>query len=173
MEAIKVKYNGIQYRSKLEARWAVFFTHYGLKFEYEPQTFKLKSGLYCPDFLLPDLKCYAEVKPLILDWKDGYNKHSFYESTVYLKDKEYRKIQEFEDSIVLLCGLPLERNFILFHTVDLDLWNGFNCYPVLDKLVNGKIGWRWWSSTELNDYPSTCKIKECAEIARYYDFFNY
>lgn len=167
MEAIKVRYNGIQYRSKLEARWAIFFTHYGLKFEYEPQTFRLKSGLYCPDFYLPDLKCYAEIKPIILDITEGYHKFTFFESTVYLKPKEYQKIIEFEESIVLICGLPLERNFILFNTVDLDAWHGFNCYPVKDG------NWRWWSSTQLDDYPDTCNIKECAEIARYYDFFNY
>ena len=170
MEAIKTKFNGVEYRSKLEARWAVFFYHYGLRFEYEPTTFRLKSGLYCPDFYLPDLACYAEVKPIIslTQFINDYQKFIFFESTVYLKPKEYQKIKEFEDSIVLLCGLPLERNFILFNTYDLDCWDGFNCYPVKDKL-----GWRWWSSTQLDDYPATCNIKECAEIARYFDFFNY
>lgn len=171
MEAIKVKYKGVQYRSKLEARWAVFFDNYGLRFEYEPTTFRLKSGLYCPDFYLIDLACYVEVKPLILltQFLDVYQKFSFFQSTVYLKPKEYRKIKEFEDSIVLLCGLPLEINFILFNAVDLDCWDGFNCYPYNDP----KTGWRWWSSTKLYDYPEKSLIVESAEIARYYDFFNY
>lgn len=169
MEAIKVKYNGIQYRSKLEARWALFFDQYGLRFEYEPTTFRLKSGLYCPDFYLTDLACYAEVKPLILEPTEGYEKFTFFESVVYLKHKEYQKIKEFEDSIVLLCGLPLERNFILFNTIDLDCWDGFNCYLIKEP---GKP-WRWWSCTKLDDYPNHGNIEECAKIARYYDFFNF
>ena len=171
MEALKTIYNKIQYRSKLEARWAIFFDHYGLRFEYEPTTFRLKSGLYCPDFFFPDLACYAEVKPLISleAFLNTYEKHVFYENTVYLKPAEYRKIQEFEDSIVLLCGLPLERNFILFNTIDLDCWDGFNCYPVKDPAT----GWRWWSCTKINDYPNHGNIEECAEIARYYDFFKF
>ena len=170
MEAIKQIYNGVKFRSKLEARWAVFFDQYGLRYEYEPTTFSLKSGLYCPDFYLPDLYCYAEVKPLIhlAQFVKGYEKFTFFESTVYLKQKEYRKIKEFEGAIVLLVGLPLERNFILFNNIDLDCWDGFNCFPVKDK-----NGWRWWSSTKVNDYPNTCNIVESAETARYYDFFNY
>ena len=171
MEAIKTKFKGIEYRSKLEARWAVFFDNYGLRFEYEPTTFRLKSGLYAPDFYLTDLACYAEVKPLISleAFLNTYEKHVFYENTVYLKPAEYRKIQEFEDAIVLLCGLPLERNFILFNTIDLDCWNGFNCYPVKDPVT----GWRWWSCTKLDDYPNHGNIEECAKLARYHDFFNY
>jgi hypothetical protein len=171
MEALKTIYNGVKYRSKLEARWAKFFDLYGLRFEYEPTTFQLKHGLYCPDFYLPDLACYAEVKPLIplAQFLDEYQEHDFFGNTVWLKPKEYRKIQEFEDAIVLLCGLPLERNFILFNVVDLDCWQGFNCYPIKDPLT----GWRWWSCTKIDDYPNHGNIQEAANLSRYYDFFNY
>lgn len=60
---IQTKWNGFLFRSRLEARWAVFFSHLDIRFFYEPQGFKLKSGeLYLPDFFLPDVRMFAEVK---------------------------------------------------------------------------------------------------------------
>ena len=67
-------YNGIKYRSKLEARWAAFFTTLGIEFDYEPEGFKFSgqykpngygspSLSYRPDFFLPKLNVWAEVKP--------------------------------------------------------------------------------------------------------------
>lgn len=52
--AIKPKetiYNGYRFRSRLEARWAVFFGNLGVKYEYEPEGFELPGlGGYLPDF---------------------------------------------------------------------------------------------------------------------------
>ena len=60
---IETKYKGYKFRSRLEARWAVFFVKMGIKFQYEPDGFKLDSGWYLPDFWLPQVKMWAEVKP--------------------------------------------------------------------------------------------------------------
>jgi len=46
----------------LEARWAVFFDTYGLLSDYEPEGFALPE-LYLPDFWLPQVHMWAEVKP--------------------------------------------------------------------------------------------------------------
>ena len=35
--ALPTKYAGIQFRSRLEARWAVFFDALKIKWEYEPE----------------------------------------------------------------------------------------------------------------------------------------
>ena len=52
------------FRSRLEARWAVFFDALGIRWLYEPEAFELPSGArYLPDFYLPDLKRWVEVKP--------------------------------------------------------------------------------------------------------------
>lgn len=88
------KYAGITFRSRLEARWAVFFDALGISWEYEPETFAVdwygESIQYTPDFRIgvdaephhrymegsqvgdktrpPDLKTlfvYAEVKPTV------------------------------------------------------------------------------------------------------------
>ncbi len=45
-------YRGTYYRSRIEARWAVFFDVLGLKHEYEQEKFELSSGRYIPDFLV-------------------------------------------------------------------------------------------------------------------------
>jgi len=64
--AIETRYNGYRFRSRLEARWAVFFDAMGLAFEYEKEGFVLDNGLcYLPDFWLPSIDSWIEVKG---DW---------------------------------------------------------------------------------------------------------
>lgn len=64
VRAITTRYRGYAFRSRLEARWAVFFDHLKIKWEYEPEGFELGNGLrYLPDFWLPDLGLWVEIKP--------------------------------------------------------------------------------------------------------------
>lgn len=67
LKAIQTRYAGYFFRSRLEARWAVFFDALGLKWEYEPQGFELSDGtLYLPDFKLlgpHGIHQWVEVKP--------------------------------------------------------------------------------------------------------------
>lgn len=42
--AIPTEYKGITFRSKLEARWAVFFDTLGIEWEYEPQGYEIGTG---------------------------------------------------------------------------------------------------------------------------------
>jgi len=73
--AIETVYDGYRFRSRLEARWAVFFKTAGIRYIYEPECFRLPSGkLYLPDFYLPDVNMrttedkggiYVEVMPSI------------------------------------------------------------------------------------------------------------
>lgn len=63
IKAIETRYKGYRFRSRLEARWAVFFQTMRIKWEYEPQGFELPCGTrYLPDFFLPEFKLYVEVK---------------------------------------------------------------------------------------------------------------
>lgn len=62
--AIQTLYDGVEFRSRLEARWAVFFNSIGVKWLYEPEGFELEDcGSYLPDFYLPYFESYFEVKP--------------------------------------------------------------------------------------------------------------
>jgi hypothetical protein len=77
---IETRYKGYRFRSRLEARWAVFFDALGIQWQYEQQGFELNldnpgniagppgvtisgKALYLPDFWLPQVNMFAEVKP--------------------------------------------------------------------------------------------------------------
>lgn len=63
MKSLPSTYRGVLFRSRLEARWAAYFDHQCIRWVYEPEGFDTGNGNYLPDFLLPDLKTYVEVKP--------------------------------------------------------------------------------------------------------------
>ena len=60
--AIETVYKGYRFRSRLEARWAVFLDALEIEWEYEKEGYELPLGRYLPDFWLPRLECFAEVK---------------------------------------------------------------------------------------------------------------
>lgn len=62
--AREADFHGVTFRSRTEARWAVSFNALDMDYAYEPERLNLSSGeSYLPDFLLPDLQAYFEVKP--------------------------------------------------------------------------------------------------------------
>lgn len=68
--SVPVTYKGIRFRSRLEARWAVFFDVLGIKYEYEPLLENVRTTLgvevrYAPDFIiqLDDWELTVEIKP--------------------------------------------------------------------------------------------------------------
>jgi hypothetical protein len=62
IKAIPTRYAGCHFRSRLEARWAVFFDALGVAWQYEPEGFDLDGQWYLPDFYLPTLDVWYEVK---------------------------------------------------------------------------------------------------------------
>ncbi|GAA4676648.1 hypothetical protein GCM10023347_33690 [Streptomyces chumphonensis] len=62
IHAIETIYAGRRFRSRLEARWAVFFDEVGVSWEYEPQGYVIDGQPYLPDFLLTDCGTWVEVK---------------------------------------------------------------------------------------------------------------
>src|SRR5262245_27464288 len=65
LKAIETRYKGYRFRSRLEARWAVFFDSLKIPWVYEPEGFDINGIWYLPDFFLPTFEVYAEVKPKI------------------------------------------------------------------------------------------------------------
>ena len=74
LKAIETEYSGYKFRSRLEARWAVFFDVLGVEYRYEDEGYDLSSDSemskplgndtwYLPDFWLPQLNAWLEVKP--------------------------------------------------------------------------------------------------------------
>lgn len=60
---VPLTYKGVTFRSTLEADWAATFDELGIYWQYEPIALQLPSGQhYLPDFYLPNLHTWAEVK---------------------------------------------------------------------------------------------------------------
>src|SRR6185295_1948564 len=105
MSAIETIYSGYRFRSRLEARWAVFFDRLELRWIYEPEGFEWDGvGRYLPDFFLPKtvsrnersgIGAYVEVKP------DGYV------ITPYDHARYERLVIETRKPLMLVRGLPV------------------------------------------------------------------
>lgn len=71
IKAIETRYAGCLFRSRLEARWAVFFDTLGIRWEYEKEGYDLgEAGWYLPDFWLPRPQCFVEIKGVECSDKD-------------------------------------------------------------------------------------------------------
>lgn len=64
---IPTDYKGHVFRSRLEARWAVFFDALDIEWHYENEGYDLDGTRYLPDFWLPHLGIFIEIKPSV-DW---------------------------------------------------------------------------------------------------------
>jgi hypothetical protein len=104
MEAIDTFYNEHFFRSRLEARWAVYFDNLGEKWEYEPEGFILENGVkYLPDFFIPKMDCYVEVKPSInLEQYDMRGILNLYKYDLEYKWKPFSKNKQ----LLIAIGLP-------------------------------------------------------------------
>jgi hypothetical protein len=77
IKPIETHYKGYRFRSRLEARWAVFFDALNIKWEYESEGFEHESwGVrYLPDFRFIKTKTWVEVKG---DSTEVKRKHGFF-----------------------------------------------------------------------------------------------
>src|SRR5438067_1192639 len=64
-QPIETIYNGYRFRSRLEARWAVFFDTLGINYEYEKEGYDLdgRGTWYLPDFWIEAWDMFVEIKP--------------------------------------------------------------------------------------------------------------
>jgi len=105
MKAIETVYNGFRFRSRLEARWAVFFDELGLVYQYESEGYDLgKFGWYLPDFWLPDVRggLLVEIKPF-----GKWDNHPMFE---YLEEahnsKNWEVLNKYCSNFIVLSGDP-------------------------------------------------------------------
>lgn len=99
IKPIETRYKGYRFRSRLEARWAVFFDNMGLRWRYEVEGFDLgERGWYLPDFYLPDWGCFVEIKP---DIPDDNTVMKMARLANNLHDGGNRLLQH-----MILCGTP-------------------------------------------------------------------
>ena len=134
MKPIETFYNGYRFRSRLEARWAVFFDSMGIKYEYELEGFELDMGdeiiRYLPDFYLPEYDLYAEVKPA----------HS---------RGELKAEDEYKMSWMIDYAGPLSKGLLMLGYIPDPVGAHTMCYAV--QRWSGKS--LEWGYTGLGDYP--------------------
>lgn len=61
------------FKSSLEADYARFLEYFGIQYSYESKTFLTDNGAYTPDFFLPELNLFVELKGVETTEK-SYNK---------------------------------------------------------------------------------------------------
>ncbi len=92
-KAIETTYKGYRFRSRLEARWAVFLSEVGLLWSYETEGFDLDGLRYLPDFKVDAWHAFVEVKP---DRRP----------TAEEEEKARRLAWAADETVLLLCGNP-------------------------------------------------------------------
>lgn len=133
IKPIETIYNGYRFRSRLEARWAVFFDAANIKYQYEQEGFDLSNGIYyLPDFYLPDFDVYVEVKG---DTESG------------------RKEIEEKCEKAIAWGGPIKQLLILSdipegRSIDGGIWH----FPIIYWRADGRF-WGWWF---FHDYGDEC-----------------
>lgn len=60
IKTIETEYNGTKFRSRLEARWALFFEWNKIEYYYEKEGYETPYGFYVPDFYLPNVCVHRE-----------------------------------------------------------------------------------------------------------------
>lgn len=119
IKAIETVYKGYRFRSRLEARWAVFFDSVGIKYIYEPEGFLFQDGTkYLPDFYLPESRQFFEVKGVMKE-KDmgkinaaikagcdvvlGYDNGRFQAMAAWEMNPKEMSFQSCEESYLCKC----------------------------------------------------------------------
>ena len=100
MKAIPIKIDGIQFRSKLEARWYLFMKRLGWKIMYEPEIKGLNNWI--PDFLIIGFgkKILVDVKPIdtVEDWEKNPDR-------IRIENSGIKNLPEYE---LLILGTNLQ-----------------------------------------------------------------
>lgn len=104
LKPIPTEYKGYAFRSRLEARWAVFLDALAIEWHYEHEGFMLAPfGIwYLPDFYLPELGCWIEVKSKEPD-KEAQRKTYLFN---YCLSREDDPAKSRERAFVLHGGIP-------------------------------------------------------------------
>lgn len=153
MKAIETRYKGYRFRSRLEARWAVFFDALRIKWDYEPEGFELGFGeRYLPDFWLPGFNAgglYVEVKP---------------------EDGDFAKARSFSEksgkNMLCVFGLPEPRSYLLFEHYDGEMLETDGTF--VSKYLNSEYRlYACAGSSDLNDWANIDDAVNAARGARF------
>jgi hypothetical protein len=150
MKAINTLYSGNYFRSRTEARWAVYFDLIGVKWEYEKEGYDLGDGVkYLPDFWFPEHKMYGEVKAtgILLDHEE---------------DKAHRLSIQSELDVVILSGQPHCKPCLVFYQGG----QKTEGVPFIEELV-GEYGRIFYGEYKIEDGELGAVAAMTARMARF------
>lgn len=102
LRAIDTEYKGYLFRSRLEARWAVFFDAMQAVWQYESEGYELGDGLrYLPDFVVNG-NTFVEIKPRSYLAHIDANDETFR----YDWDRWWRLVQQSQRPLYVCHGAP-------------------------------------------------------------------
>lgn len=154
IKPIETVYNGNRFRSRLEARWAVFFDELQIEYEYEPEGYTFADGIcYLPDFYLPHHGYYVEVK--------GKNEH-IQEDLIKIDNFVY----EMKTAVLILSKIPYDEKAVGLYWFPISYYQAtlersvnhchacFSCYngrcgTIADDYSEGKT--KYWAYPENSD----------------------
>lgn len=127
-KSIMTKHNGILFRSRLEARFAVFLEELHIKYDYETEGFELSDGTkYLPDFYLPGYDRWVECKGVMED----YDAHK-----IAMLEKDFCTHMIIVDqslNLFLSDGTPLYLDCVDFTTEPIELTDVSNALEKAKK----------------------------------------
>lgn len=133
IKAIETIYNGYKFRSRLEARWAVFFDALGIKYEYEPEGYELPDGTkYLPDF---KVKCWGYRGSI---WERPIDLYIEVKGDMTKYDAE--RILAFADEypVLIVTDIPPKGQITDSNAVKAyDEMNGIRIYPFNYETIDG------------------------------------
>jgi hypothetical protein len=133
IKAIETYYDGRLFRSRLEARWAVFFKTLVVEYEYEPEGFFLDNGLkYLPDFRV---QCFG-----LRGRRDAEPFDLYIEVKGLMDEESYAKIILFSKHHPILIVNKIPEPHCSFDWNSLSAgngMNGFSIYPFNYSTIDG------------------------------------
>lgn len=111
IKPIETRYKGYRFRSRLEARWAVFFDTLGIPWEYEKEGLLLDQTPYLPDFWLPVQHAHIEIKPSSF----GEDREAYIATVITLAKLATGTpgYHPFENTVILCAGNPFPGEYSL------------------------------------------------------------
>lgn len=156
MASYKTSFRNVVYRSRLEAKWASFFTDLEWEFQYEP--FDLNG--WVPDFEINtnnDVRLLVEVKPVMFNY-------NFQHEETFAKAIKYA-----DEYIILMLGVNLFKTD-MGKTIGYLIGPGYTLDP--DEDGNGHADWAVLKNID-GDYDLSGGVGSWSNIIRNYPNYKY
>lgn len=174
MQVRKTKYKGIEFRSRLEARWAVFFDALGLSWEYEPEGYRLDDGTcYLPDFYVHNISGHVGK----IQHGDGI----YVEVKGKLTDDDKVKLNGFQYPIYVVGNLPASKDpwtdvTIQFEANPRYMFSEYTVDGTIEDLWFAKKGSQVylirWSEAKKNKNMDSCSAARDAALNKKFEYEN-